>query len=107
MSRDALADVRRDLHERLLQRVDARGLEAVPRAERRLRIREEALAALQEQGHILPQHALAKIVNEVSDAVVGLGPIEFLLKDPEVTEVTCAKRPTSQPGRGASGRARL
>jgi hypothetical protein len=25
-------------------------------------------------------------VNAVSDAVVGMGPIEFLLKDPEVTE---------------------
>jgi pilus assembly protein CpaF len=27
------------------------------------------------------------VVNEVSDAVVGMGPIEFLLKDPDVTEV--------------------
>ena len=36
---------------------------------------------------MLPQSALADVVNEVSDAVVGMGPIEFLLKDPEVTEV--------------------
>jgi len=84
---DALVDVRRSLHERLLRRVDARVLEQVPRAERRLRVREEALAVLREEGHILPQGALAKVVNEVSDAVVGLGPIEFLLKDPDVTEV--------------------
>ena len=28
------------------------------------------------------------MVNEVSDEVVGFGPIEFLLKDPSVTEVT-------------------
>jgi hypothetical protein len=27
------------------------------------------------------------MVNEVSDEVVGFGPIEFLLQDPEVTEV--------------------
>ena len=33
---------------------------------------------------------LTKVVNEVSDAVVGLGPIEFL-KDPDVTEVTRAE----------------
>ena len=84
---DALVDVRRSLHERLLDRFDARALHGVPRAERRLRVREEALAVLREQGHILPQGALARVVNEVSDAVVGLGPIEFLLKDPEVTEV--------------------
>jgi pilus assembly protein CpaF len=84
---DALAQVRRGLHERLLGRVDARALEEVPRAERRLRVREEALAVLREQGHILPQGALTRVVNEVSDAVVGLGPIEFLLKDPDVTEI--------------------
>ena len=87
MNGDGLGTVRRQLHERLLERVDARGLEAVPRAERRLRVREEALEILRTQGHILPQRALTRIVNEVSDAVVGLGPIEFLLKDPDITEV--------------------
>jgi pilus assembly protein CpaF len=84
---DALADVRRGLHEQLLRRVDARRLESVPRAERRLRVREEALAILRAEGHILPQTTLARVINEVSDAVVGLGPIEFLLKDPDITEV--------------------
>ena len=83
---DALVDVRRSLHERLIGRVDARQLDAMPRAERRLRVREEALSLLREQGHMLPQNALADVVNAVSDAVVGMGPIEFLLKDPEVTE---------------------
>ena len=84
---DALAVVRRSLHERLLGRVDAQQLDAMPRAERRLRVREEALSLLREQGHMLPQSTLARVVNEVSDAVVGMGPLEFLLKDPEVTEV--------------------
>jgi pilus assembly protein CpaF len=83
----AAPDVRRELHQRLLGRVDVRRLREAPGAERRLRVREEALAILREEGHILPQRALARVVNEVSDAVVGLGPIEFLLKDPEVTEV--------------------
>jgi pilus assembly protein CpaF len=84
---EGLADVRRALHERLLRRVDSDQLAGVSRAERRVRVREEALAILRDEGHILPQGALARVVNEVSDAVVGLGPIEFLLKDPEVTEV--------------------
>jgi hypothetical protein len=53
-----------------------------------LRVREEALSLLREQGHMLAQSALADVVNAVSDAVVGMGPIEYLLKDPEVTEVT-------------------
>ncbi len=87
MSGDVLTAVRHGLHEELLRRVDARGFDGVSRAERRLRVREQALAILREEGHILPQSSLTKVVNEVSDAVVGLGPIEFLLKDPEVTEV--------------------
>ena len=84
---DTFGDVRRSLHERLLRRVDPRELDRVSGAERRMRVREEALAVLREEGHILPQGALAKVVNEVSDAVVGMGPVEFLLKDPDVTEV--------------------
>jgi pilus assembly protein CpaF len=84
---DTLGDVRRNLHERLLRRVDVRDLDGISRAERRLLVREEALAVLREDGHILPQGALAKVVNEVSDAVVGAGPVEFLLRDPDVTEV--------------------
>jgi len=50
-------------------------------------VREQALALLRDSGAILPQRELTRVVNEVSDEVVGFGPIEFLLKDPEVTEV--------------------
>ena len=87
MSADALTVVRRELREQLRRRVDARGLATAPRTERRLRVREEALAVLRERGAILPQRDLARVVNEVSDEVVGFGPIEFLLQEPEVTEV--------------------
>jgi pilus assembly protein CpaF len=87
MTRDSLAAVRREVREQLRQRVDARGLAIAPRTERRLRVREEALSLLRERGAILPQRELARVVNEVSDDVVGFGPIEFLLKDPTATEV--------------------
>ena len=71
----------------MLQRLDGAALGNVSRAERWLRIREEALAILQEEGDILPSRALTRVINEVSDQVVGLGPIEFLLRDPDVSEV--------------------
>lgn len=76
-----------DLHTRLLDRVDARRLADASPSERRLIVREEALSLLREAGHVLPQSALARVVNDVADAVVGLGPIEALLRDPDVTEV--------------------
>ena len=87
VSADMLALMRRQLREQLRERVDARGLTTAPRTERRLRVREEALALLRASGAILPQRELVRMVNEVSDEVVGFGPIEFLLKDPDVTEV--------------------
>jgi pilus assembly protein CpaF len=83
----ALAAVREKLHGRLLERVEARSLELQPRAVRRLLIREQALAILREEGDILPQAVLARVVNEVADQVVGLGPLESLLRDPGISEV--------------------
>ena len=88
---DGLAQVRRLLRDQLRERVDARGLASAPRTERRVRVREEALGLLRASGAILPQRELTRMVNEVSDEVVGFGPIEFLLKDPDVTEVTWEK----------------
>jgi pilus assembly protein CpaF len=87
MTADPLGRIRRQLREQLRERVDARGLSAASRTERRLRVREEAMSLLRESGALLPQRDLARVVNEVSDEVVGFGPIEFLLKDPDVTEV--------------------
>ncbi len=87
MSVDPLAVVRRQLRDELRQRVDARGLAIAPRTERRVLVRDEALSLLRASGAILPQRELTRVVNEVSDEVVGFGPIEFLLQDPGVTEV--------------------
>jgi pilus assembly protein CpaF len=93
VSVDPLALLSRQLREQLRQRVDARGLAGTPRTERRVRVREEALELLRASGAILPQRDLTRMVNEVSDEVVGFGPIEFLLKDPDVTEVMVANGP--------------
>ena len=84
---DALTAVRAELREQLRARVGSDGLATAPPTERRMRVREEALALLRERGAILPQRDLARVVNEISDEVVGFGPIESLLKDPTVTEV--------------------
>ena len=84
---DALTIVRRQLRQQLRERVDARGLAAAPRTERRVRVREEALRLLRASGTILPSRELARVINEVSDEVVGFGPVEPLLRDPDVTEV--------------------
>ncbi|HEX2089163.1 MAG TPA: CpaF family protein [Actinomycetota bacterium] len=62
-------------------------LERLTAPERRLRVRSEVMELLKEERAILPASAVTDVVNQVSDEVVGLGPIERLLKDPEVSEV--------------------
>jgi pilus assembly protein CpaF len=84
---EGITAIRHELREQLRSRIDVRGLSAASPTERRLVVREEALELLRRRGAILPQRDLVRIVNEISDEVVGFGPIEFLLKDPSVTEV--------------------
>src|SRR5436309_10144583 len=55
--------------------------------QRRLRVRDEVMAVLKEARTILPSSVVTQVVNQVSDEVVGLGPVERLLKDPEVSEI--------------------
>ena len=62
-------------------------LERLPGPARRMRVREQALAVLRDERTILSSSVLTELVNQVSDEVVGLGPIERLLRDPEVSEV--------------------
>src|SRR2546428_1787777 len=81
-SRDVGARVR----SRLLGPAGA-DLDTLSPPQRRLRVRDEVMAVLKEARMILPSSVVTQVVNQVSDEVVGLGPIERLLKDPEVSEV--------------------
>ncbi|HEV8420471.1 MAG TPA: CpaF family protein, partial [Actinomycetota bacterium] len=62
-------------------------LEPLSQPERRILVRDEVMAVLREARAILPAAAVTEMVNHVSDDVVGLGPVERLLKDPEVSEI--------------------
>jgi pilus assembly protein CpaF len=73
--------------ERVRERLDVAALASEPPAERRLRVSETAIVVLREHRVVLSSADVSRLVNEVSDDVVGLGPVEFMLKDPDVTEV--------------------
>ena len=56
-------------------------------ADKRVSLREAVRRVLEEDRVIIPGSELASLVREISDEVVGLGPLEELLRDPRVTEV--------------------
>jgi pilus assembly protein CpaF len=62
-------------------------LETPSRWERRVRVREAVARFLADERIAVPGPELATLVRELSDEIVGLGPLEPLLRDPSVTEV--------------------
>lgn len=83
------ADHNDHLKERIRQRLlDDRADESGSSlADRRIRLRDAVRKVLSEDRVILPAEELAALVRQISDEVVGLGPLESLLRDPDVTEV--------------------
>src|SRR6266508_3754533 len=79
-------DVGARVRSRLLGQAGA-DLDTLSPPQRRLRVRDEVMAVLKEARMILPSSVVTPVVNQVSDEVVGLGPVERLLKDPEVSEI--------------------
>lgn len=90
MSAGAFVDVKgvgRAVRERLSDADTAGRLRSLGAPERRLAVRATALEVLREHRAILGSASLTELVNHISDDVVGYGPVERLLRDPEVTEV--------------------
>ncbi|HWC31864.1 MAG TPA: CpaF family protein [Actinomycetota bacterium] len=73
--------------ERVRERTDPAELSRLTPAERRLRVSDTAMSVLREHRVVLSARDVTRLVNQISDEVVGFGPIEALLKDPDVTEV--------------------
>ncbi len=83
-------DVRKQLHTELLNRLDIKRLTSNQIGEKALR--ERALATIQQITHDIRQRlpegiSPASLAKELYDEAVGLGPLEDLLADPEVTEI--------------------
>ncbi len=75
------------VRDRLLTAGSASSIDRMPPPQRRIAVRGAVMELLEEERVILSGGALAEVMSEVSDDVVGFGPIERLLKDPEISEV--------------------
>lgn len=83
---DLGSDLKERVRRKLLEQRDPFLFEGSA-VERRLRLREAVRRVLDEERVIIPGSQVAALVREISDEVVGLGPIEVLLRNPGVTEV--------------------
>ncbi|MHB8513023.1 MAG: CpaF family protein [Actinomycetota bacterium] len=79
-------DIKRRVQERLASQAPAL-LDSPSRFERRVRVREAVAKILTEEGVAMAPREIAALVYSIADAIVGLGPLEKLLRDESVTEV--------------------
>ena len=82
----ATSDLKDRVRQRLLDERDPALFEG-SQADKRLSLREAVRRVLEEDRVIIPGSELASLVRQISDEVVGLGPLEELLRDPRITEV--------------------
>lgn len=85
--RDPFMDLKFRIHERLLKELDIQKLDGKEPAAMRASVEEAAGLVLLREGVPLARQERARLVIEIADEVLGLGPLEPLLRDATITEV--------------------
>ncbi|MEZ5824386.1 MAG: CpaF family protein [Geminicoccaceae bacterium] len=80
-------DLKTRLHERLLEELNLSAIDKVAPADLRREVGAIVSELLAEEGTALNGRELGSIVEELLDEVLGLGPLEPLLKDPTVNDI--------------------
>jgi pilus assembly protein CpaF len=80
-------DMRSQIHRRLIQRLDLEALDAMAAADRRSALRSAVEAVLEEDRLALNAAERRRLVAEIQDEMLGLGPLEPLLADGSISDI--------------------
>lgn len=86
-NRDMHTDLKVDLHKRLLDLINLPALDQMSRAQIEEEVGDILYEELAKQNHALNNQERKALVSDVLDELLGLGPIEPLLKDPTITDI--------------------
>ena len=86
-NRDSQTDLKVQLHQRLLDVINLNALDQMPRDQIQSEVGEIIREELIKQNHPLNHVERAQLTEDVLDELLGLGPLEPLLKDPTVTDI--------------------
>ena len=85
--RDLHTDLKVELHQRLLDLINLSALDTMSREQIEAEVGDIVLEELDKQRHALNHAERRKLVDDVLDELLGLGPLEPLLKDPTITDI--------------------
>ena len=86
-NRDNNTDLKVQLHQQLLDLINLPALENMSHAQIESEIGDIIKEQLAKQNHALNQAERKQLVGDVLDELLGLGPLEPLLKDPTITDI--------------------
>ncbi len=75
------------IHRKLLDKINLSALEQLSRQQIELEIKDIVLEILDDQGEVLNSRERQALIIEVLDELLGLGPLEPLLKDESITDI--------------------
>jgi pilus assembly protein CpaF len=85
--RDKHTDLKVELHQRLLDLINLQALEQMSREQIEAEVGDIVAEELAKQNHALNHAERKQLVGDVLNELLGLGPLEPLLKDPTVTDI--------------------
>jgi len=86
-NRDTRTDLKLELHQRLLDLINLQALDQMSRQQSEAEVGDIVYEELSKQNHALNNAERKALVSDVLDELLGLGPIEPLLKDPTITDI--------------------
>src|SRR5262252_2617238 len=85
--RDKHTELKVELHQRLLDLINLQALEKMSREQIEAEVGDIVSEELGKQNHALNHAERKQLVGDVLDELLGLGPLEPLLKDPTITDI--------------------
>ena len=85
--RDERTELKVELHQRLLDLINLSALDKMSRQQIEAEVGDIVHEELGKQNHALNQVERKQLVGDVLDELLGLGPLEPLLKDPTITDI--------------------
>src|SRR6185503_12673828 len=85
--RDKHTELKVELHQRLLDVINLQALDQMSRQQIEAEVGDIVVEELAKQNHALNHAERKQLVGDVLDELLGLGPLEPLLKDPTITDI--------------------
>ena len=78
---------KKQIHQKIIQRIDPDELEKIPEASRRTELRQLVESIVEADTHPLSPIQRSKLIEELLDDMLGFGPLEPILREPSVNDI--------------------